>query len=392
MWQLGFFFHEMASGLLSVFIPLYVVAIGGSLFDIGVMSVSALSLAIPFSFLWGYICDETRRYKRYILLSFAALTIILYLFTLSTDVWLLVMLYAVMRIFDVAHESPKNVLIAELYPREDWEKAFAFYEGFTEVGWLGGLVLGFIASTYGLKAEPTLLICSALNLVAFTLSLMLVADPPIIFERRLVKIERTVSFIHRGISLASALMDGVLVKERLEGENPYAFCSGLVLFSLATSMLFTPLPVFFSEDLALPVSLVFMIYVLNSSGGVIGYLLALNRQGQADKAYVSRITIFRGILTFLLIAVIQIPLYNLALASLILALMGFAYALFLVYTLSISMELIPEGKAGLFNVLVGVGGACGSFIGPFIAQTIGFIHLFLITGIVFLLAYIAFKI
>jgi MFS family permease len=60
MWRLGFFFHEMSFGLLSVFIPLYVVTIGGSLVHIGIMSAIALFLAIPSSFFWGYACDRTR--------------------------------------------------------------------------------------------------------------------------------------------------------------------------------------------------------------------------------------------------------------------------------------------------------------------------------------------
>jgi len=393
MWRLGFFFHEMAFGLLSVFLPLYVIAIGGSLVDIGMMSASALFLAIPFSFFWGYVCDKTRRYKRYILLSFVALTVILYLFAFTTSIELLIVLYAVMWIFHVAHESPKNVLIAELYPREEWEKAFASYELFAKTGWLSGLVLGFIISTYGHDAKFTLLLCSALNLAAFTSSLVLVTDPPLIFERSLAKIEKTVDFTYRGIALASKLLNGIRTKERLKRENPYAFCSGLVLFSLATSILATPLPVFFSKDLALPVNFVFAIFVVSSGGGVAGYLLALNKPGrQAEKAHISKIVIFRSILVFLLIAVMLIPLYNLALASLILTLMGFTHALFLVYTLSISMELIPEGKAGLFNVLVSIGGACGSFIGPFIAHTMGFIYVFPITSTVFFLAYIAFKV
>jgi hypothetical protein len=49
MWRLGFAFHEMASGLLSVFLPLYIVAIDGAnaLLDIGIMSAVAMLLAIP---------------------------------------------------------------------------------------------------------------------------------------------------------------------------------------------------------------------------------------------------------------------------------------------------------------------------------------------------------
>ncbi len=94
-----------------------------------------------------------------------------------------------------------------------------------------------------------------------------------------------------------------------------------------------------------------------------------------------------------LFAYIENPLYNVTLVTTVLILMGFAYALFLVYMLSLSMELIPSGKAGLFNVLIGIGGACGSFIGPFIAaQTVGFTGVFIIAGAIFFIAYLTFKI
>jgi len=392
MWRLGFFFHEMAFGLLSVFFPLYVIAMGGSLVDIGIMSAVALLLVIPSSLFWGYVCDKTKRYKRYILISFLALTILLYLFTLTTSVGLLIVLYAIMSILHVAHEPPKNVLIAELYSREEWEKTFASYEGLTEVGVLIGLLLGFLMSTYGLGPTLILLLCSGLNLVALVMCLILVADPLLVFERSLVNIEKTINFTYKGLVIASKILDRLPLNERLKRENPSAFFSGLVLFSFATSILFTPLPVFFSKELGLPASMVFAIYVSNSCGGVVGYFLAGGRLSQVEKSHISRVVIFRGMLAFLLMAVTRMPVYSVLLAAVILILMGFAYALFLVFTLSLSMELTPEGKAGLFNVLVGIGGACGSFIGPFLAQTLGFTYTFLTAGIIFSLAYAFFKI
>jgi MFS family permease len=167
----------------------------------------------------------------------------------------------------------------------------------------------------------------------------------------------------------------------------------LILFSIATSTLFTPLPIFFSKELALPASIVFAVYALNSGGGVIGYLLVSNSSIQAtEKSPISRVVIFRSLLAFLLVAVAQASTYNVILAIAILILMGFAYAFFLVYTLSLSMELIPARKAGLFNVLLGIGGASGSFIGPFLAQAFGFASVFLITGFIFFLSYVSFKI
>jgi MFS family permease len=399
MWRLGFFFHEMGFGLLSIFLPLYIVNIGGSLVDIGTMAAAALFVAIPASFLWGYMCDKTRHYKRYILFSFLTSAILLYLFTLTRNVSMLILLYAIMSFLHVAHEPPKNVLIAELYSRQDWERSFAFYEGFTEIGWLIGLVLGFLTAAYAVPEVSTLLLCGILNLVAFGLSLMLVADPLLVFERSLVTIEKSIDFASHGVFLASRMLGGLSVNEKLTRENLRAFCAGLILFSLATSILFTPMPIFVSQivnEAALPSSLVFAIFVLNSGGAVMGYALAAKRSSQrAEKTHVARVVLFRSSLSFilLLILAVQSPMYNVMLTTAILILMGFAYASFLVYTLSLSMELLPSGKAGLFNVLIGIGGACGSFVGPFIAsQTFGFEAVFITAGVTFLVAYLAFKI
>jgi len=397
MWRLGFFFHEMGFGLLSIFLPLYVIssAIGGSLVHIGIMSAAALFVAIPASFFWGYVCDKTRNYKRYILISFLASTAFLYLFTLTKDVNLLIILYSIMSVVHVAHEAPKNVLIAELYSHEDWERTFASYEGFTEIGWLIGLLLGFFMSTYGFGSATTLLACAGLNLTAFVLSVFLVTDPLLVFERGLVGLERTIDFTSRGVFLASRLLDGISVNEKLKKENIGLFCSGLALFSLATSILFTPMPIFVSNivsEAGLPASLVFAIFALNSAGGVGGYFLAGSRSTRSTgKIGVGKIVMFRSLLAFLLIAGLEMPSYNVILATTILVLLGFANAMFLVYALSLSMELIPAGKAGTFNVLIGVGGAFGSFVGPFIAQAFGFLHVFAAAGIIFCLAYVAFK-
>jgi MFS family permease len=398
MWRLGFFFHEMGYGLLSIFLPLYVIAIGGSLFEIGVMMSVALLLSIPTSFLWGYLCDRGKRYKRYILLSFLASTVLLCLFTFTSSVLLLILLYSAMSIFHVAHEAPKNVLIAELYSRQDWEKSFAFYEGFTEVGWLIGLLLGFVLSTLVIGSAATLFLCAGLNLVAFLLSLVLVRDPALVFERGLVSIEKSVDFASRGIFIASSMIDGVSVTTtKLKRDNVNAFCGGLILFSLATSILFTPMPIFVSnivKTAALPAGLVFAVFVLNSGGGVLGYALARRRSEQSTtKSSTSRLVFLRGIFAFLLILVAQLSaLASVGLATAVLIIFGFLNALFLVNTLSLSMEVIPAGKSGLFNVLIGVGGAGGSFLGPLIAQSFGFLTVFIMAGVVFLLAYVAFKI
>ncbi len=216
MWFIGFIFHEMAFGLLSVFLPLYVTGqLGGSLTDFGLMTAIASFMAVPFSFFWGYLCDKTGRYRVFILSSFLALTLLLYLFTLTNALPILIILYAVIAIFHTASEAPKNVLIAESYPRQDWEHGFAYFEAFTEVGTFTGLILGFALTILGLGGTFLLLISAFLNLTALFLSFFFVEDPVLPFERGLVKIEKAMGTIQRGVYIVSKALEGTFVKEKL---------------------------------------------------------------------------------------------------------------------------------------------------------------------------------
>jgi MFS family permease len=402
MWRLGFFFHEMGFSLLSIFLPLYLlrifletqpasIASASALFYLGIITALALFAAIPASFLWGYLCDKTRRYKRYILLALLGSTVMIYLFTFTTNMALLTLLYGVMSVFHVAHEAPKNVLISELYSHQDWEKNFAFYEGLTEVGSLIGLVLGFFASFYNLVPTDTLYLVAGLNLAGFILSAIFVVDPPMIFERSLVNIEKTVDFASHGLFVASKMMDGFSLNGKLRRENVTAFCCGLIFFSLATSILFTPMPVFLKT--IAPEGIVFAIFVVNSGGAIVGYALAhRSSEESSEKKHVASIVLSRSLLAFILLGALGLLSLDVVLATVILTIMGFTFAVFMVRILALSMEIIPAGRAGLINVLIGVGGAVGSFVGPFVAQAFGFPDVFIGAGAIFFAAFVFFKI
>src|SRR5512136_783427 len=290
MWRLGFFFHEIAFGLLSVFIPLYVVTfkdtsiLGGPLVALGVMVSLSLFCAIPGSFIWGYLCDATRRYKAFILLSFSSSAAILFLMTLisAQNVLAFVGLYILMQFLHVAHEAPKNVLIAEHYSRDQWERSYGFYEGITEVGFIVGLVVGIAAFAFSFGSTEVLYLCSGLSVVAFVLSLMLIADPVMIFERRLVGIERRIDFTYRGIESSSRLMDGLGWDGSLKQDSFLGFALAIVMFSLASSLFFTPLPVYLKEIFGGQTSMVYVAYIFNSIGATIGYFLISRRARSMD--------------------------------------------------------------------------------------------------------------
>jgi hypothetical protein len=156
------------------------------------------------------------------------------------------------------------------------------------------------------------------------------------------------------------------------------------------------MPVFFSQSLGLASTVVFAIFIMNAAGGCFGYYYVRGRaqtELTGEKHSIMNIALIRSLLvTSLIIAVVYVSTVTTALAVVMLVLMGFAYSLFLINTLSISMEVLPQGKAGLFNVLIGVGGAIGCLIGPLTANTFGFFYVFLTAGVIFLLSYLAFRI
>jgi MFS family permease len=404
MWRLGFFFHEIAFGLLSVFIPLYLVAfkdtsvLGGPLVALGVMTSIAIFCSIPASFLWGYLCDATRHYKVFILLSFLSSAVILFLMTLpfAQNILLFVALYIAMQMLHVAHESPKNVLIAEHYSRDDWEKSYGFYEGLTEIGFIVGLAIGLIAFASTLSsavlATYTLYLCSGLSVAAFILSIFLIADPLMIFERRLVGIERRIDYTYRGVESSSRLMDGLRWDGSLKEDSFRGFALAIVMFALASSLFFTPLPIFLKIGLGLPTSMVYVAYILNSVGATAGYFLIRGRARSMDiRKQMPRFVLFRSLLIFALVGVIWSAFSPTIMTGLLLIFIGFAYAMYYIMMLSLSMELIPEGKTGLFDGLVGLGAAIGAFLGPFLATHLNYLPTFLVAAVVFLIAFIALK-
>jgi len=104
-----------------------------------------------------------------------------------------------------------------------------------------------------------------------------------------------------------------------------------------------------------------------------------------------RFVLLRSVLLFVLVVAVQFVVSPTLLTGGILLLLGFVYAAYYILMLSLSMELIPSGRSGVFDVLVGLGAAAGSFLGPFLSQNLNYLPTFLIAGAVFLAAFIAIK-
>ncbi len=220
----------------------------------------------------------------------------------------------------------------------------------------------------------------------------MIADPLMIFERRLVGIERKLDFSHRGFEGSAKLMDGMHWDGPLKQDNFAAFAIAIVLFALATSIFFTPLPVYLQEVFGGQSEYVYLAYILNSIGATAGYFLIRSKANSIDiRKHMPRYILVRSLLLFGLTAVVMYMILPTVLTCVILVILGFSYAMYYIMMLSLSMEIIPQGKAGLFDGMVGLGSAIGALAGPLIAQYLSYDLVFFITAILFLGAFAVIK-
>ena len=221
-----------------------------------------------------------------------------------------------------------------------------------------------------------------------------------IFERRLVNIERKIEFTSRGLESSCRLMDGLRWNGSLKQESFLGFAFAIVMFSLATSLFFTPLPIYLKQIFNGQSSMVYVAYILNSIGATVGYFLIRNRARSMDlRKQMPRFVLIRCLLIFTFVGVIQFAFSPTIMTGVLLVFLGFAYAMYYIMMISLSMELIPQGKSGFFDGLVGLGAAVGSFLGPFLCNlflnmgvTQNFLPTFLIAGVLFFIAFLILKI
>lgn len=303
------------------------------------------------------------------------------------------LLYVLIAIFRVAHEPPRNVLIAETFPHQYWKQGYARTGAWTELGWVIGLLLGYLFAFIGAESAQMLLASAFLSLLSFLASAIFVRDPALIIERGLVSIEKSIMLLEMDEMLLSKIEAGITVRGELKRENVIALCTGLVLFALATSMFSTPLPIFFARNIALHKSSIFILFLLNSTSCSIGYFLIQRKTYNSNQNNTMEKVVLLRILLALLPLFTWVTSFIGVVALSIIALvgMGLTNAFYSISAISLSMEVIPRGKAGLFTTLVGIGSAIGCLAGPLIAESLGFQYAFVASGAFFLLGFVSFK-
>ncbi len=389
----------VGSGL-SIIIPIYILDLGGTVFDVGVAFALYSLISIPASILWGKVTDDSGMTKELILLSLLGTFPIIAIMYLLDHVATLQITYALFAFVATAASPAINIMLMGEKRDPSLPKYFSRYS----IWAIGGTLLAFLPGYFVTSAyiKMYLVLLLLLNLSALVLALTLIRDRHV----------RTTSTTRGLVSLFFAPFNmlthvpNVLttisltkrIHETIDGtglNGTAALLVSVALFSLGMN-LFNTSYIPFLRAFGLSYSNIFSINIFNAVGQVSVYAIVLLLARRIDLHRYYHASVFLRCACYLLV---MLPLFFLTGAFFYVNILayvigGFAYALWNV-TASVMIYDHIRGKnkgyyVGLWVAIIGASTVLGAFGSGVISAQLGYMYTFVLAIAVTLLSVTSF--
>ncbi len=381
-------YAAIGSGL-SIIIPLYILSLKGTVFDVGVAITAYYIVSIPSSLLWGKLTDRLGRTKMFILLSLlGTLPVILILYFLAS-VTVLQLDYGLYALMATAAAPAINILVMGTKRDPSVPKHFSRYSTMSIIGsiiaFFGGIFVSYTTLVYYLD------FLLALNIAALVMAYLLVRSLPkkVVSEARM-KNARSAFISLKMISSLPHIMTGMALIERIHKSmrkkrtrNIYNLLFAISLFSLGAVMFntsYTPYLIRFG----LTYGDVFLINALNGIAQLLIYAVVMYFVVEVLlRRYYALATLTRSIAYFLAI----LPIFIFATAFfqiniIVYFIAGLAYAY---WNISGSVMLYDNIRGrhkgyyiGVWEAMIGGTAIIGAFLSGVISATLGYSYTFAI--------------
>jgi MFS family permease len=176
-------------------VQLLILNLNGTVVEVGLAITLFNAVSIPAALFWGFVTDRFQRRKLLVLSSFLVTPLLLLLFLFARTTYLVSFVYALFSIAIMASTTPLNLLVVETEQKSKWASAFATFSMISSIGQTLGLLLGMVWSFY-VPLESLVVPLAGFSLVSTGLASFLIKEPPIVFERQIMLMNKH-SFFHR---------------------------------------------------------------------------------------------------------------------------------------------------------------------------------------------------
>jgi len=155
-WFLGYFLSNLAGGITSPLIPMYVlIYLHSNVFYVGLTSALVSAAGVPFLIFWGNISDRLGLRKVFILLGFLGGGVSLLGIAFANSVLIYIAVLAVFQIVIMASVPVSTMIIIENTSRESWPNMMSTFSMVSSAGTVLGLSIGTLAADTSAEVSPT---------------------------------------------------------------------------------------------------------------------------------------------------------------------------------------------------------------------------------------------
>jgi MFS family permease len=402
-WGLG----SVAFGGASLLVPLYIVQLGATPVQLGLLAASAAIIGAPGAILFGRLANRVAQRRPLVLVTLASVAAMLAVIPLLSNISAIIVANAVLWLV-VASVSPVlTMLVVDDAPESAWSKRIGLLNKYQGYGWAGGLVLGTVWPLLGPRVVGTAVVtrtlfwllaaCAAVATVGAAMSLPRPrAETHVTSERRVRRIARLLSSSRSGIKGTTFVFSPNRLYWTTRGFHPQRFAErftpALATYFVAATLFFVgfaafwaPLPLFLT-DANFESGQVFALYLASSLASAVLYESA----GQFATRYDVRLLqsgalALRGALfpAVAVVAAVGAASVGFVTAGVMLAGIGVTWAFIAVVGTAIVTRLAPpsiRGEVlGVYTALGAVAGGIGGVLGGWTAS-FGYLTAFGVAG------------
>jgi MFS family permease len=394
-WGLG----AVAFGGASLLVPLYIVQLGASAVELGLLAATAALVGAPGAILFGRLANSVDRRRPLVLVTLLLVAITLAAIPFLTSVTAVVVANAVLWLVVASVGPVVTMLVVDDAPESAWSERIGLLNKYQGYGWAGGLVLGTVwplvaTGLVGADAVTRALFwllaaCAGASAVgaARTLPRPASADH-VTSERRVRRVARLLANSRRGIKGSTFAFSPNRLYWSTRGIRPRRLAGrlnpALATYFVAAGLFFTgfaafwaPLPLFLTGE-GFGSGAVFALYLVSSLGSAVLYEGAGRVATRYDvRLLQSGALAVRGLLFPAVAAIGGLGAASLGFlaAGIALALVGATWAVIAVVGTAIVTRLAPPSTRGevlgVHTALAAVAGGLGGVLGGW-AATFGY--------------------
>ncbi len=394
----------IAFGGASLIIPLYLVELGGTAFDLGILFATASFVGVPGALVCGNLADKTGKRRVFVVAAFMVTIVAMLVIPFLESILLVILVNAALWLGFAAAVPVLTLLVITGEPDDQWGTLIGSLNKYQGIGWALGLALGFVIITVATRSVQSItaqrwffFTCGLAAAVGFILALKTLPPDPSAGEtpspRRLRRRLRDVPrFNIRGASFpfTPSRFDPRQLQprrfaERFSPELATYFGAVLVMFT-GFGAFFAPLPIYLA-GIGYSSHEIFALYLVLNGGAAVFYGPAAALAGKYSIFEVHMGGLVARGIAFPLIGVLGVVLegavVGLGVLMLVFIIIGLTWAIIAVTAATLVTKLSPvviRGESlGVYGALVAFGGGVGGLVGGWLAAA-GYLLTFGIAG------------